>query len=79
MEDLALRQLEAWETIARDWPLGAMLKAQRLHLVCEHDHATVFVLSDAHKHGYRASLAQVQAGVVAHLRDRHRELDPDHG
>lgn len=77
MERLALSQLAAWESIANGWTVGAVIKAGSVHLVCGEDMATLFVLTDKHKRSYRFTAAQVQAATVAHLRDRHRELDPD--
>ena len=77
IDPLAVQQLAAWERIAKDWPLRAQLKDTQLQLVCLDDGITVFVLVDRFGHGYTMTNTIVLAATVAHLRNIHRELDPD--
>jgi len=76
-------QLAAWEKIADDWimvpkwrseqPNGyGQTAREQLHFVCPQCDTTVFAASEQ-----SLSPAIFKASTVAHLRNRHRELDPD--
>lgn len=78
---LASNQLEAWESIARDWLVIPAIRepdnrtsplSKYLHLVCWKCHVSVF-----HVGAQSISPAVLLAATVAHLRNMHRELDPD--
>lgn len=79
VDPLAIAQLKAWEILARQAPLTVAIRRRQLHLICVADRMTVFVLADGEKRGYHFSLDLLMAALVAHLRQLHRELDPDKG
>ncbi len=78
----ASNQLEAWEAIAREWILvpdyridqlsRLRLLPGQLHLICPECNVSVFSLSEQ-----SISPSILLASTVAHLRNLHRELDPD--
>ena len=72
---LAVRQLAAWEDIARGWPSrpDADGKCQR----CQACGVALYRLADDAGRPYRYGPGQVLAQTVAHLRQAHAELDPD--
>ena len=80
---LAATQLEHWEKIARDWILlprwrgerpsrTTQLPQEQLHFVCPNCNVSVFAASEQ-----AFTPAVIMAATVAHIRNLHRELDPD--
>jgi hypothetical protein len=69
---LAVKQLEAWEKIAGQWLLIPQWRDDQFHMVCYVCDVSVFAASEQ-------SLTPnvFMAATVAHLRNVHRELDPD--
>lgn len=78
---LAHSQLEAWENLAKKWALIPVERMEngvfyQLHLACLECGGTVWTLSQ--NGGYVLyTHADVLSATVAHLRNVHRELDPD--
>lgn len=79
---LAHSQLEAWENLAKKWPLIPVERNTEDHaffhlqLACLNCGMTVWTLSQ--NGGYVLyTHADVLSATVAHLRNVHRELDPD--
>jgi hypothetical protein len=73
---LGQSQLAEWEKIADDWIMLPALRfngeRDELHIICPQCDATVYALSEQ-----SITPAIMKAATVAHLRNRHRELDPD--
>jgi hypothetical protein len=70
---LGRSQLQAWEDIASEWLLIPTWREDRqLHFVCPKDDVSVFAASEQ-----SLSPRIFLAATVAHLRNLHRELDPD--
>jgi hypothetical protein len=80
---LAQQQLEMWEKIADHWILVPRWRTERssstapipmsqLHFVCPNCDSSVFAASEQ-----SITPATIKAATVAHVRNRHRELDPD--
>jgi len=80
---LGQSQLAAWEKIADDWlmvptwrdelPCRTKLHTvSQLHFVCPKCDTTIFAASEQ-----TLTPSVIKAMTVAHLRNRHRELDPD--
>jgi hypothetical protein len=80
---IALAQLAAWQALADGWSLRIVTRGgpgqRQLHLICADCRCTVFVLVDKQNRGYQLSLSMITAGVVAHLRNIHRDQDPTLG
>lgn len=70
---LALRQLEAWQTVAQAWETGF----DRGCLRCVSCGQSIARMSDASGVAYHYDNDQLLALVVLHLRECHKELDPD--
>jgi hypothetical protein len=83
MGALAFKQLAAWEKIADDWIMTPVIREDayaygteaklEVHFICPQCDATVYAASEQ-----SITPAIFKAATVAHLRNRHRELDPDH-
>lgn len=76
---LASNQLAAWEDIAREELLIPHIgittdEVRQLHLVCARDNCSMSVYSIEMQ---CVSPSILLAATVAHLRNFHRELDPD--
>lgn len=80
---MANRQLDVWEKIADGWILVPTWRGERasrtstdpreqLHFVCPNCDTSVFAASEQ-----SFTPAVIKAMTVAHLRNRHRELDTD--
>lgn len=69
---LALRQLEAWEHLARHWSLYDESGYAR----CPFDDMAVYRSEDDSGSPYTWTEPQILAAKVAHLRNHHAELDP---
>lgn len=78
---MANRQLDAWEKIAGGWILVPTWREEetskrgmmhQLHFVCPQCDTSVFAASEQ-----SFSPDVIKAATVAHLRNRHREFDPD--
>ena len=78
---LAIHQLRAWEEIADTWVMYVQSRMNgpktEYHAVCGACEETVSVLENDTGY-YLMTLQQIRASIVAHLRNRHRDLDPDH-
>ena len=72
---LALAQLAAWQGAASEHSLTVVYRGNGIHLICSEDYETVFPIADGQGNGYRFALADLTAAVVAHLRNRHRDLE----
>jgi hypothetical protein len=70
---LALRQLEAWEVIAKDWPVYT---ADFGFIRCAHCDLTVWRAQDDNGQPYQITDSEILALRVAHLRNHHPTLDP---
>lgn len=73
---LASNQLEAWEKIAKDWILVPSYiigerKAEQ-QLICPKCNGAVYPVQSS-----SVTPAILLSSTVAHLRNLHRELDPD--
>jgi hypothetical protein len=75
LNPLALRQLQAWQDIARGWQL---VQSGR-HLRCPACNQSVVMLLDTAGRQYVYTDEQKLTLTVAHLRQAHAELDPDAG
>ena len=73
MNPLALRQLEAWEKIAKKWPVYT---SDAGFIRCAHCNLTVWRTQDDHGQEYTISDSEILALRVAHLRNHHPNLDP---
>lgn len=73
---VALAQLQAWETIARGWPVrcGPTEIPGSFHVRCVVCGMTVFPVT-VNGVAYDCTLNQVLAGLVAHLRNVHRDIE----
>jgi hypothetical protein len=81
---LGASQLDAWEKIADGWILVPTWRDElptttvynrpvpQLHFVCPNCDTSVFAASEQ---SFTPSI--IKAATVAHLRNRHRECDPD--
>lgn len=71
---LAHGQLEAWENLAKNHLLVPEIREEdgRLHLICPQCQQSVYAVEKQ-----SITSAILQASVVAHLRNMHREMDPD--
>lgn len=79
---LGQSQLAEWEKIAKEWLLVPTTrinefafspeKADQLHLCCARCELSVYAVSRQ-----TVTPAVLQAATVAHIRQFHRELDPD--
>lgn len=77
---LALRQLAAWTVIADTWPVTFAWRHNQLHLICHQCSVTILNLSGANSTGFYVFTQDiVTSATVAHLRNLHRDLDPDDG
>lgn len=81
LSPVAQSQLAAWEAIARDWMLVPAIRVPEdhltplqayVHLVCWHCDMSVY-----HVGKQSISPAVLLTVTVAHLRNVHRNLDPD--
>ena len=72
---LAAMQLAAWEDLARGWALYEDEGFERCVSCC----MGVIRLADDQGHPYRYTDDQRLVLTVAHLRQAHMNLDPDHG
>ena len=82
IDSLAARQLAAWEEIAKPFLLVPLIRREdadfgkqnkdELHLVCPACGVSVYAVQHQ-----SVSPAILLAATVAHLRNMHRELDPD--
>jgi len=84
---IALAQLAAWERIADTWVMqiqtryvagliGGDPSKMEGHLTCGACDQTVKVIENDSGH-YIMTIQEIRAALVAHLRNIHRELDPD--
>jgi hypothetical protein len=78
---MAQRQLAMWEQIASNWILVPTWREEQtsrrgmmhqLHFVCPNCDTSVFAASEQ-----SFTPAVIMAATVAHIRNRHREFDPD--
>lgn len=69
---LASNQLSAWENIAKNWLLTPLVRRDELHLICPKCEMSVYAIQHQ-----SISPDILLASTVAHLRNMHRELDPD--
>ena len=77
---LALRQLAAWEEIAKDWATFDGADAEFPNVVverCASCFGGIYRKTDDLGKTYAYTDAEVLALVVAHLRLAHADLDPD--
>jgi hypothetical protein len=73
---LAVYQLKAWQDIARTWIIQVIRRGDDYHLVCPAcDESVKPMMKDGRY--YITSVEEILAAVVAHLRNRHRNMDPD--
>jgi hypothetical protein len=82
INSLAVRQLAAWQKIAKDYLLVPLIRRENggfgeknkdeLHLACPACGVSVYAIQKQ-----SVSPAIILAATVAHLRNMHRELDPD--
>lgn len=70
---LGLRQLAAWEKIAKDWPVYTSAFG---FIRCAHCDLTVWRTEDDSGQAYTYTDAEILALRVAHLRNHHPTLDP---
>ena len=73
---LALRQLEAWEGVAREWPVTTDDRETGQHLTCGACTQTIFAITYLGK-PYVLTLNTVLAATVAHLRQAHAYLESE--
>lgn len=83
LHPIALAQLAAWEKIADTWVMQVVSKDRGLisvetHLTCGACDQTVKVAENDSGH-YIMTIQEIRSALVAHLRNIHRELDPDRG
>ena len=70
---MIMRQLAAWETIAKDWPVSLDAETHR----CGDCGKGIALALDGLKRPYRYTREQFLALVVLHLRNHHADLDPN--
>lgn len=75
---LAVVQLALWEAIARNWPVSLIKRETGTHLTCRLCDVSVLPVDDNHA-DYLLTADIMIAAIVAHLRNVHRDLDPDKG
>ncbi len=78
---IALAQLAAWERIADTWvmqiqTLTVLNRKTEVHLTCGACDQSVKTVENDSGH-YIMTIQEIRAALVAHLRNIHRELDPD--
>lgn len=73
IDSLAIRQLQAWEKIAKNWPVFA---SEFGFIRCAHCDLTIWRTQDDHGQEYTINDAEILALRVAHLRNHHPALDP---
>lgn len=75
---LAIHQLRAWQELAKTWVVQFGSRDNTWHLICPACDQSILSL-ELNGGWYILSIEEMQAATVAHLRNRHRELDPDNG
>ncbi len=75
---LAIHQLREWERIADTWVIQIVNFDGDSHLLCPACDCSIFPV-DKDGSAYIMTIEDIRARVVAHLRNRHRDLDPDKG
>lgn len=73
---VALAQLMAWETKARDWEVIVSSRSGSTHIVCRTCLMTIFPL-DWHGTTYVLKVNMILAATVAHLRHAHETLESE--
>lgn len=74
LSPLAKQQLAAWEKLAHDWTF--YLQGNQVR--CTSCHIAVWRIYDRNMVRYHYTDAELLALKVAHLRQAHMDLDPDH-
>lgn len=74
---MAVNQLNAWQKIAETWVVQFGSRDNTWHLICPACDQSIISL-ELNGGWYILSIEEMQAAIVAHLRNRHRDLDPDH-
>jgi hypothetical protein len=69
---LGQSQLEQWEKLADLWLMVPRMRDGQLHIICPKCDVSVYAASEQ-----SITPATFKAATVAHLRNLHRELDPD--
>lgn len=73
---LAAGQLRAWEEIAETWVIVFVPRDGELHAICP---SCDISIKPVQRDGaaYIMTTEELRAAIVMHLRNRHRDLDPD--
>lgn len=79
LSGVAIKQLAAWEDLARGWTAYEDQLAAVRVMRCASCHVSLYRLTDEDGRPYTYSEEQILVQVVAHLRQAHMELDPDRG
>lgn len=74
LDAISLRQLQAWEHLARNWPV---FTDDAVHMRCAHCDLSIWRIEDNQGKRYEYTPAEVLALRVAHLRNHHPNLDPN--
>ena len=76
---LAIHQLRAWEEIAHNWVVIIAARDGEWHCICPNCDQSILPLKKENTSTYYVfTNNELLAATVAHLRNRHRDLDPDH-